>query len=86
MLVKQKPRFIKTRLLSGIVKKKSGNKTVSIEKNYTFKHKKYKKILSISKKYLIHDENNDCNIGDKIEFYYSRPISCKKFYVFYKKL
>ena len=81
-----KPAFVKSKILVGKVKKKSGDKTVKVMYSYTFKHQKYKKILKINKNCLVHDKNNDCNVGDRIEFYYTRPLSARKFHVFYRKI
>lgn len=78
--------FINTKLLSGIVKKKSGDKTVCVAHMYSYKHKKYKKILNVARKYLVHDKDNECIVGDRVQFYYSRPISARKFCIFYRKI
>jgi len=80
------PHLFNKKLLTGIVCKKSGNKTVAVEHTFTYKHKKYCKIIKMKRKYLVHDENNKCEIGDRIYFSYYRPISCRKFYTFYKKI
>lgn len=80
------PVFVKSKLLSGIVKKISGNKTLCVVYSYTFKHKKYKKNLTVHKKYLVHDEKNECSVGDKVSFCYYRPISSSKSHILYKKI
>lgn len=73
-------------LIVGKVTKKSGDKTVNVNYSYSFKHKKYKKIITFTKKYLVHDEKNECQIGDVIQFYYARPLASKKSHNFYKKI
>lgn len=35
-------------------------------------HKLYKKRLKAYKKYKAHDENNDCNVGDKVKIMETR--------------
>ena len=41
-------------------------------------HKLYKKRLKATKKYKAHDENNDCNVGDKVKIMETRPLSKDK--------
>ena len=37
--------------------------------------KKYKKVITITKKYYAHDEKNDANIGDTVTIAETRPTS-----------
>ncbi len=69
------------KVLSGVVIKNSGDKTVSVEVVRTVKHPKYKKIVKRTKKYAAHDESNACKVGDKVEIQESRPISKNKRFV-----
>ena len=41
-------------------------------------HKLYKKIITQSKKYHAHDENNKFKIGDEVKIIESKPFSKKK--------
>lgn len=50
--------------------------TVAIERS--FKDKKYGKVLNRTKKFIIHDENNDCGIGDLVKIMETRPLSKTK--------
>ena len=72
------------KVLSGVVVKNSGDKTVSVEVVRTVKHPKYHKIVKRTKKYAAHDEANACKIGDKVEIQESRPISKNKRFVVLK--
>ena len=73
------------RILEGIVISSKNNKTVSVLVERKVLHKKYKKIIKKSKKYLAHDENNRLNVSDKVKIIESRPISkLKKWQVLYK--
>ncbi len=65
----------KRRRLVGVVVKQSGEKTVSVKVTRTTKHRLYRKVLRVSEHYLVHDENNDVNIGDEVVIVESRPIS-----------
>lgn len=42
------------------------------------KHPLYKKYIKKSKKYMAHDAENQCNIGDKVEIIETRPLSKRK--------
>ena len=39
------------------------------------KHPLYKKVVKVTKKFKVHDENNECKIGDTVEIMETRPIS-----------
>ncbi len=41
-------------------------------------HKRYKKQMRWSKRYLIHDEKDELCLGDEVEFIESRPYSKRK--------
>jgi len=69
------------KVLSGVVVKTSGDKTVSVDVERTIKHPKYHKIIKKSKKYAAHDELNACKVGDKVEIQESKPISKNKRFV-----
>ena len=49
---------------------------VKIEERVT--HPKYSKIMKRSIKFKVHDENNECDIGDKVLIMETRPISKDK--------
>ena len=53
-------------------------KTVVVSVKSTVRHPKYGKILRLSKKYKVHDETNQCNIGDFVLFEETRPLSKTK--------
>ena len=74
------------RILKGKVVKNKNEKTVIVDVESTYIHKKYKKYLKKNKKYAVHDENNVSKIGDKVQIIESRPISkTKKFVLFDEK-
>ena len=49
---------------------------VAVETNE--KHKLYSKIQKKTYKLKAHDENNECNIGDKVRIMETRPLSKDK--------
>ena len=63
------------RILKGNVVSSKGNKTIVVEVKRRFKHPFYGKIISRSKKYHAHDENNEFNVGDTVSIIESKPIS-----------
>jgi len=70
----------------GIVTSTAMQKTVvvSIENKYT--HPIYSKIMTKTKKYLVHDENQISKIGDQVLIHGCRPVSRKKHWVLVKIL
>ena len=69
------------RLLSGIVVSSNSNKTIVVKVTRRVKHKLYRKIISRSKKYHVHDENNQFNNGDIVSIIESKPISKTKTWI-----
>ena len=63
------------RILIGTVISSNNNKTITVNVIRRIKHKLYKKIIRVSKKYHAHDENNDYSIGDTVSIIESKPIS-----------
>ena len=66
------------RLLSGTVVSANSNKTIVVKVTRRVKHKLYKKIISLSKKYHAHDEKNKFKEGEIIQIIECNPISKKK--------
>tara|TARA_B100001057_G_scaffold182312_1_gene183027 strand:- start:106 stop:363 length:258 start_codon:yes stop_codon:yes gene_type:complete len=63
------------RILTGIVVSSNANKTITVDVTRRIKHKLYKKIIRQTKKYHVHDENNEYNVGDAVSIIESKPIS-----------
>lgn len=66
------------KLRTGVVVSISGNKSVTVKIDYRKHHPKYGKMMTISKKLHVHDENNECGIGDKVTVMETRPLSKTK--------
>nr|YP_009330488.1 ribosomal protein S17 [Coccophora langsdorfii]ANS72260.1 ribosomal protein S17 [Coccophora langsdorfii] len=62
----------------GIVISDKMQKSVVVAVEYRYKHQFYSKIIVRTKRYLAHDEENDCNIGDEVIVEESRPLSKRK--------
>ncbi len=63
------------RILSGTVVSSNSNKTIVVKVTRRVKHKLYKKIISLSKNYHVHDEENLYKNGDIVNIIESKPIS-----------
>ena len=63
----------KTRVGKVVSDKMDKTIVVAIEDNV--KHPLYKKIVKRTYKLKAHDENNECNIGDRVKVMETRPLS-----------
>lgn len=63
---------------TGVVLKSSGLNTVAVLVEDLKQHKKYKKTLQSSKKYLAHVEQTEVSVGDKVIIASCRPLSKTK--------
>ena len=66
------------KMRTGIVVSRSGDKTVTVKIDYRKHHPKYGKMMTISKKLHVHDENNECGVGDTVRVMETRPLSKTK--------
>jgi small subunit ribosomal protein S17 len=66
------------RTLQGRVKSNKMNKSAVVIIKRFVKHPIYGKFIKKTTKLHVHDENNECSIGDLIEIRESRPISKTK--------
>lgn len=70
-----------TKTMQGRVVSDKADKTVTVNVERRFKHPLYGKVVTVSKRYLAHDEENAYQIGDVVEIMASRPISRRKRFV-----
>ncbi|MDR0885632.1 MAG: 30S ribosomal protein S17 [Clostridiales Family XIII bacterium] len=66
----------KTRV--GIVTSNKMDKTITVSVEDFVRHSLYGKAVKRTKKFKAHDEENQCNIGDKVRIMETRPISRDK--------
>lgn len=69
------------RKLVGVVRKKSGDNTVSVTVERFIKHPVYGKYYRSSKNYASHDADNTTNVGDQVEITETKPMSKTKHFV-----
>ncbi|GAB4113952.1 MAG: 30S ribosomal protein S17 [Candidatus Caldatribacteriota bacterium] len=54
------------------------DKSVVVKVEYLVSHPLYQKRIKQSSKFIAHDENNNCHIGDKVKIIETRPLSKRK--------
>lgn len=64
--------------MSGVVRSRSGNKTIVVETEVRKAHPLYGKIVRSKKRFHAHDESNEANVGDKVVIVETRPMSRTK--------
>ncbi len=62
----------------GVVTSSKMDKSITVLVERRLKHPIYGKYIRKSKKFMAHDETNDCNEGDKVRIIESRPLSRRK--------
>jgi small subunit ribosomal protein S17 len=63
----------------GIVVSTKMQKTIVVKVENRFSHPIYSKTMIKTRKYLVHDEMEQCNIGDQVLVQECRPLSkCKR--------
>ncbi|ARS37410.1 30S ribosomal protein S17 [Pontibacter actiniarum] len=63
---------------SGKVVSNKMDKSVTVMVESKMKHPMYGKFVNKSTKFMAHDENNECNIGDFVRIQETRPLSKNK--------
>ncbi len=66
--------------LNGQVVSDKMDKSVVVRVERFVKHNVYKKYIKREKKYLAHDEKNECSIGDQVKIIETRPLSKTKYF------
>jgi small subunit ribosomal protein S17 len=54
------------------------DKTIVVAVERTTPHPLFGKIIRHTKKYKVHDQDNECGIGDRVRIMETRPISKEK--------
>jgi small subunit ribosomal protein S17 len=63
---------------TGVVVSDKMEKTVVVRVDRLVRHSVYNKYIKRSVKYKVHDENNSCKVGDKVQIIECRPLSKDK--------
>lgn len=76
---------MKKTLVGEIVSTKM-QKTVIVQVERKFRHRRYQKVIVRHKKYKVHNEKTDLKIGDMVKIEETRPISKNKHFKVIEKL
>jgi len=66
------------RTLTGRVVSNAMNKTAAVAVERLVRHPVYGKFIRRTSKLLVHDENNEAQVGDTVEIAECRPLSKRK--------
>lgn len=61
--------------LTGVVTSKTGDKSIKVTYFYKMPHPIFRKEIKRKTVIHVHDEKNECNVGDKVEIMETRPLS-----------
>ncbi|MCF6183937.1 MAG: 30S ribosomal protein S17 [Bacteroidales bacterium] len=63
---------------TGIVTGDKMQKSITVTVRTRYKHKMYGKFMTKTKKYIAHDEEDTCKLGDVVKIAETRPLSKRK--------
>jgi small subunit ribosomal protein S17 len=66
------------RVKVGVVTSNKMDKTIVVATEESVRHALYGKSVKKTKKFMAHDEENACGIGDKVKIMETRPLSKNK--------
>ena len=69
---------VSKKTMTGVVVGNKMDKTIVVKVERRFAHPVFKKVVKTTKKYKVHDENNECVEGDFIRIQETRPLSKEK--------
>ena len=72
--------------LKGVVVSNKMQKTAIVAVTRLKEHALYKKKYKVTTRYSVHDEKNECQIGDKVVIIETKPISKNKSWMILKKM
>lgn len=62
----------------GVVFSNKMDKSITVAVKWKEKHPLYGKFVNKTRKFHVHDEKNECNIGDTVRIMETRPLSKTK--------
>ncbi|MCD4813980.1 30S ribosomal protein S17 [bacterium] len=72
--------LITTKDKIGVVTSNRMDKTIVVAIDRQVQHPRYKRYIRRTKKYKVHDEKNECSIGDTVRIRETRPLSKDKYF------
>lgn len=74
------------RTRTGVVVSDRMNKSIVVEVRARVQHPLYKKYVETRRRFMAHDEENDCRVGDRVRIVETRPMSRRKRWRLQEKL
>jgi small subunit ribosomal protein S17 len=68
----------KRKTFTGVVDSDKMDKSVTVKVTRLVKHPTYGKYIKRTTKFMVHDPENNCGIGDKVKVVATRPLSKMK--------
>lgn len=68
----------KRKILEGVVIRDKADKTIVVNVERKVQHSVFNKTVKYSKNHMVHDEKNNCSVGDKVRIIETRPLSKRK--------
>ena len=62
----------------GVVVSNKMEKTIVVAQKRRVPHPLYKRYITLTKKYHVHDENGECAVGDRVQIMETRPMAKTK--------
>lgn len=69
------------RMMTGRVSSDKMDKTIVVEVRRRVRARRYRKFIERRAKFMVHDEKNECKVGDLVEIKEYRPLSKNKRWV-----
>jgi small subunit ribosomal protein S17 len=66
------------KVVRGRVVSEANNKSIVVEVETRKQHPFFKKMVKRSKRFMAHDEQNECRVGDTVRIIETRPLSKRK--------
>ena len=66
------------KIRAGVVVSDKMDRSIVVNVESRVKHPLYRRTLTRSKKFMAHDEDNQCKVGDMVRIIECKPISRKK--------
>ncbi|HEY8999062.1 MAG TPA: 30S ribosomal protein S17 [Candidatus Saccharimonadales bacterium] len=67
-----------SKTIIGTVSSNKTDKTITVMVQTSKEHPLYHKQYKVTKKFLAHDEQNEAQVGDRVEITETRPLSARK--------
>jgi small subunit ribosomal protein S17 len=74
----EEPKRGRRKTRTGVVVSNKMQKSIVVAVVRRVRHPLYKKYFNKTKKYMAHDETNDCKVGDTVRIVETRPLSAHK--------